>query len=264
MHLPVINALWIGPSLGPMHAACLHSFQRAGHRVRLHVYEDVAGVPKGIELSDGNDILPRSSLVRHTATGSYAIASDLFRYELLAADLGVYADCDCYCIRPIEDAEYIMGWEDGAHICSALLRMPADSELLRELRSIGKAKAFIPPWFDKRRKRRLRMRALLGAPVQIADMPWGTVGPVALTYYARKHSVDVHVLAADILYGLAPSRANLLLDPGLKMEDFLTPRTKVVHLWNEHLRHLCKTPPAGSPLEALVNEGKQLQARQAS
>jgi hypothetical protein len=244
-----------------MHAACLHSFKRVGHRVRLHVYENVTGVPAGIELADANEVLPKSRVVRHTATRSYALAADLFRYELLAAGLGIYVDCDCYCIKPLDDAEYIMGWEDGTHICNALLRLPVDSLLLQDLRSIGQAKAFVPPWFRRRDRRCLRMRAFFGVPRRLADMPWGTVGPVALTYYARKHSVAQHALAADILYGLAPTRANLLLDPGLTMNDFVTPRTKVVHLWSEHLRHLCKTPPVGSTLETLIDEGNSLQAR---
>jgi hypothetical protein len=112
LSLPVINAFWVGPKLGPVSRACLYSFVRAGHRVRLHVYENPSDVPYGVELADAAELMPKSMAMAHKETGSFALAADFFRYEVQAAEIGVYVDCDCYCLQPLEDAEYIMGWEN--------------------------------------------------------------------------------------------------------------------------------------------------------
>jgi hypothetical protein len=86
-------------------------------------------------------------------------------------------------------------------------------------------------------------------------MPWGTAGPIALTHYAQKHGVADRASAPDILYGLAAGYAGLLLEPGLTIHDLATPRTRVVHLWNEYTRRTAKRPAPDSPLAGLIEEG---------
>jgi hypothetical protein len=64
--LPAVHAFWIGGGLGPMHVACLKSFVRIGHRTVLHVYDDPADAPPGIELADAAKILPRDRIITHS------------------------------------------------------------------------------------------------------------------------------------------------------------------------------------------------------
>ena len=54
-----VHALWIGPDLPPRAAGCLNSFARAGHRVVLHSYARLAGVPDTITTDDADAIVPR-------------------------------------------------------------------------------------------------------------------------------------------------------------------------------------------------------------
>ena len=105
MPLPIVNAIWIGPELGAVQVACLKSFLRHGHRVVLHCYEAPIDVPSGVELADASRLLPLSRLFR--TKGSLAPFADLLLYELLGAGLGLYVDCDVFCLRAIEDADYI-------------------------------------------------------------------------------------------------------------------------------------------------------------
>lgn len=224
------------------------------------MYEEPSGAPSSVELKDASRLLPRSRAVAHKETGSFALAADLFRYEVMASELGVYVDCDCYCIRPIEDDEYIMGWESSALICNAVLKLPNGSAILDDLRNIGNVRAFVPPWAGKKTRRRYRLRSLLGRPTPLSDMPWGTLGPIALTYYAKLRGVDDRASAPDILYGLAPGSVELLLEPGLELMDFATPRTRVIHLWNEFLRRANRNPPPGSPLAKIYDEGMNILA----
>lgn len=255
MQLPTINAFWIGRHLGPIAIACLHSFVRAGHRVKLHVYEAPLDVSSKVELVDAAKLMPLELVQRHRRSQSYALASDLFRYEIQAAGLGIYVDCDCYCIQPLEASEYLMGLEDPSHICTAVLHLPSDSPLLADLRQIGQSKAFVPPWLKSKKRRWYRLRARMGFPVSIAEMPWGTAGPLALTYFARKHGVFSKAVAPDILYGLPKIYSDLLIEPDLMLKDFTTSRTKVIHLWNEYSRHLVGRAPPGSPLARIIEEG---------
>ncbi|WEK51164.1 MAG: hypothetical protein P0Y66_03790 [Candidatus Kaistia colombiensis] len=255
MQIETINAFWIGPNLGAMSIACLRSFMRHGHRVVLHVYDEPCDVPLGVELADAAKLLPRDQIRRYRKSGSHAFAANQFRYEALAAGAGLYVDCDCYCVRPIEVSDYIMGWESHSHICNAVLKLPPGSPLLEEMRAIYGKKAFIPPWASRKIRRKYRLRAAIGLPVGLPDMEWGTTGPLALTHYARHHGVLDRASPPDFFYSLAPGHANLLFEPGLTIEDLTTPRTRIVHLWNEFTRHINAPPPDGSPLAQILTEG---------
>lgn len=52
--LGIIQTLWIGDSLSSMERLCLSSFFQNGHEVHLYVYSDVANIPPGIIVKDGD------------------------------------------------------------------------------------------------------------------------------------------------------------------------------------------------------------------
>src|SRR5690606_29530976 len=103
----------------------------------LHCYEKPEDAPKGVEIADAALVLPADRLVRHRKSGSLALSSDLFRMELQAIGGGIYVDADCYCVRPLEDDEYIFGWESSRYIASGVLRLPAESAILEAMRAIA-------------------------------------------------------------------------------------------------------------------------------
>ena len=234
-----------------MHAACLKSFLRAGHKTVLHCFNVPSDVPEGIEIADAAKLLPESSLIRHKATGSLAIFSDLLRYEILRADLGLYVDCDMFCVHPIEDEEHIFAWSSPKAINNAVLKLPADCPALLDLCKI-KEGDFIPPWFAARQKLRLRLRQLIGYPaIPLEDLPWGSTGPKALTWYAHHHGIDRHAKHKEVFYPIDNHQVALLFDPARTIEDLITPQTKAIHLFNEYFkrRSLDVIPvPPSSPL----------------
>jgi len=231
MNLPTANAIWIGPKLGPIHAACLRSFVRAGHRVVLHSYDPPSDVPSGVELADARALMPESRIVYYEKSGSPALFANLFRYQLLKAGLGLYIDCDVYCVRPIEDADYVMGWQDQRRLNNAVLKLPPDCPVLAELCKLKDG--FIPPWSKSKDKRRLRLRQLLGRPVPLQKMSWGTTGPKALTWYAQQHGLVSEAAPIDVFYPIAMSHIGLLIDPHLSLDDLTTSRTRAIHLWSQ-------------------------------
>jgi hypothetical protein len=123
MTLPVVNAIWIGKAMGPAHAACLSSFLRTDHQVVLHTYGEVADAPFGVRYADANSLMQEDQLIRHNATGSFSLVTNLMRYELLRRGLGLYVDCDVFCLRPMSDRESIFGWESRDYLNSAVLNL---------------------------------------------------------------------------------------------------------------------------------------------
>jgi hypothetical protein len=234
--LPTVNAIWIGPQLGLIHTACLCSFLRHGHRVVLHCYERPRDTPPGIELADASALLPQSRIIRHRKTGSVALFSDILRYEILGAGLGLYVDCDMFCLRPIEDAGYIFGWESDTSLATGVLKLPSDCHTLAALRAIKDTVGFVPPW---RKSRRRSFQWLRGSarPASLEELPWATIGPRAFTYYAKEHGIERFGSPIDRFYSVHWEHAKLLFDPALRLDDLITHRTDALHLCNNSISH---------------------------
>ena len=250
MRLPVVNAIWIGRELGRVYCACLSSFLRHGHRVVLHCYERPRDTPTGIEIADANKLLPQSRVIRHRKSGSLSLFSNLLRYELLGAGLGLYVDCDVYCLRPIEDADYILGWQGRNSLANGVLKLPPDCPVLAALRAIKDTPNFVPPWLE-RRKRRLEWLRGPAPALPLEDLPWGTTGPKALAYYAHLHGIDHLASPIDRFYPVNGHQAELLFDPALTVQELITHRTDAIHLYGTHQRDdslMHKGIPKGSPL----------------
>ncbi len=246
-----VNAFWYGPRLGAIHAACLRSFLRHGYRVVLHVYEAPEDLPDGIELFDANRLLDRKKIVPYRRNGGFSFAANLYRYRILEAGLGLYVDCDVFCLKPLPDAEYVFGWEDMHLVNNAVLKAPADSEMVRRLIAMAEDPGLIPPWFERRERRRLKWRKWLGRPVHPSAMRWGTTGPGLLSHLVKELGLQQHALPIDTFYPLHYNQVSLLNDPGLSLADLVTPRTVALHLYNAIVKDLAIAP--GSALDEIIS-----------
>lgn len=238
MELPIIHALWIGDRLGKISSSCLRSFVLRGHKVLLHTYGEILDLPEGVQCVDANAIIPKNKIFKHNRTGSYALFSDVFRYELLKQVSGVYVDCDVYCLKPviIPPSNYLLGFESNNKINGAVLALPHESQLLTSLLNAAYNPFFVPPWYKKSRQRRLKLKKTFGIGQNIADMPWGVIGPDAITYFVKELNLLNQVQPIDIFYPVHYDCINLLTDPQLNIEDVTSSRTSCVHLYNEILR----------------------------
>lgn len=252
-----LATLWIGARLGPVERACLRSALHHGHRVALYCYTAPEGVPAGIELRDATEILPESTVVRHRG-GSPSLFSNRFRYELLARGLGTWIDCDLYFVAPLpEPGRTIMGEQGGGTINSAVLRLPPDSPMLAELLALFDERA-VPPWLAWRARLAARMRLIATGRSGIAQMPWGSAGPEALTWLARKHGLAGQALPSSRFYPVPWTDAAWLLDPARPLDSVTRPDTVAVHLWNEWLRRFdLAAAPRGSFAARLLAEGAE-------
>lgn len=254
MTLPTANALWVGPKLGPIHAACLKSFVRLGQRIVLHVYDRPPDVPDGVELADASLTVPRDRLFVNRRFNSYGPFSDLFRYELLSRGAELYVDCDVYCLKPIQRQDYILGYMRHEKVNGAVLALPADSEILQRLLAAARDPYFDPPWRGKRKSFRATMRRWLGLRTHVEDLPYNATGPDALTYYVDLLGLHEHVAPADVYYPLHYERVDALYDSGLSIEDLTTRRSVCLHLYSSGIqKRLRGEIPKGSPLDAIMS-----------
>lgn len=250
--------LWIGSRLSFLERACLLSALSHGHKVALYCYTPPASVPEGVELRDAAVILPESEIIRHRG-GSPALFANRFRYELLYRGLGTWIDCDLYFVAPLPDdlGDHVMGDQGDAVINTAVLKLPADSAILSELRALFTAPQ-VPPWLPRRARWEARLRRLFTGRVDLARLPWGSAGPNALTWLAAAHGIANRALPPAAFYPMPWTEADWIFDPARPLESAVSAETIAVHLWHERLRGRdFTTAPANSFAARLLREGAE-------
>ncbi len=252
---PDLHTLWIGPRLSWLERLCLTSWLTHGHRVVLWAYAPIAGVPPGVEIRQAAEILPEKAVIVDRATGSPALFSNHFRYNLFAHHDAIWLDTDVLLLRPlVEGSDYLFGWESPQVLGTAVLRLPSRSRLLRDLLALTAARVPVPSWWPFRRKFRQRFRGLYGRHQSSADMHWPTFGPTALTEMARAHGLLEHALPIEVFYPIHWSEETLPFERPEIVENRLTAKTVAVHLWSARLTDRQNAPPpAGSWLAVVGN-----------
>lgn len=272
-NLAPVNTLWVGTDFGKLERACLRSFLRVGHPVRIFLYNKIDGIPGGVEIHNARDVLPESKIIRHRR-GSLALFSDYFRYKLQALNAGYWVDADMYCLRPFDFAEtMVVGWYSEDSCNGAVLRLPATSPLLIALLSIFE-ECRLAPWvpfrervgfiIDNSQAARFRLRRRIRAALQprfsrrdlTTNLSWGAAGPKAITHHVNALGLGDKVLAREVFYPVHYKDAAWISDPTKPLESMVSTETCAVHLWNYLLGDI-KDKPAlpGSFLDRLLQEG---------
>lgn len=247
---------WVGDSLGPVERACLRSVARQGHEVALYAYGRLAGVPDEIEVREASEILPKE-VISAPWCARTNLTSDWFRYELLRRGLGTWVDTDIYLLSPLDtESDYLFGVQSPELLNNAVFRVPADSPMLPALLEPFE-KRTTPKWIPWHRYYPKRARELLTGHVDLTDIPWGTMGPVALTAVARKFGLAHLAQPQERFYPVPWQQAEWIADPGTRLQDVISDGTVAVHLWNYCIGPLKNAPaPPGSFLERLHREGR--------
>ena len=213
------HALWIGEWLGPVAGACLRSFVRVGHPVVLHCYDEPRDVPDGVVLSDAATLVPRDRVFTHAKTGSYALFSNYFRYQIMQRSLACMSTATS-CVRPVPTRSYFFGLQDAETINGAVLKLPSGSPLLGDLTALFDQGVFAPPWYSRQRRLTQYIKTLFGRHADLAHAPWGVAGPVALTWFAKKHGLRDWAQPMDVFYPVPHTEVSSFLDPGRDLGVF--------------------------------------------
>jgi hypothetical protein len=255
MTLKPINMFWVGPKLGRIEQLSIKSFLAAGHCVKLHSYQTIEGVPAGTDMVNAAETLPfeQAQMLRHSETGSFALASDLFRFRLMTKQLGFWSDTDVVCLRPVTlESDHVFGWEGDRFINGAFLYLDKNSPLLHEALESFRDN-YLPPWLGLKRAFPFYLKRLKRESFGPKDLPWGSFGPRAITFLAKKHGQVADAQKREVFYPLRLKDAPRIFDRDFNME--IGDSTLLVHLWNERLKHIKETKPeAGSLLDRFYKQ----------
>jgi len=238
------NSLWFGSELGYLEQLSIKSALALGHRYTLYSYEPetLRGVPAGVDLRDAAEVMSDPKRIKHFAGKFKALGSDFFRYELLAKDLGYWVDLDLIFLKPFDFAEaHVFGWEREGSINGAVLKMPADSPMLKVLREIPE-RNWCPPFFGPRRKLEYYWQRLRG-DVELEDLPWGVAGPGLITYLAEKMGYAKDAQAKPVFYPIDYFEAEILFASPAEVEQRLSPDTHAIHMWHSRIVKRAGTVP---------------------
>lgn len=207
--------------------------------------------PEGVRLFDASKLMAENEIFAHKSTGSLSIASDVYRYRIQRESMGLYVDCDVYCVKPFIDREYIFSWESNKLINNAIIKFPQDSQLLKSMLKASEDRYFIPPWYTKKRQIKYHIRKKLGFPKHVADQHWGVIGPTLLTYHVQRLGLEDLTAAIDIYSPMFGLLNNVLFEEGLTVKDLITSRTQGLHLYNSGLKDREIKP--NTPLYEIIN-----------
>jgi hypothetical protein len=234
---------WYRGKLGFVEQLCLTSMVRSGHPVDLFTYDSDLPVPAGVNLKDAGTIVPESKVIRYQKTGSLALFSDIFRYEGLRQNAGIWLDLDILVLRDLDGmGSYVFGWESETIINGAVLHLPADSACLRNIVSLYTASTVVAPFWNAPRKVYQITRSLVGKQLPLQQLGWGIIGPRAVTHYVKSEGLVSRAQPVDVFYPIHHSEVELLLKPDVRVEDRLTSSTRAVHLWKSTLQPLLQQP----------------------
>lgn len=235
----IINTLWIG-KLTRLEKVCLSSFLFHGHQVNVYSYEDLKGLPEGVNQKDANEIIPESEVFyygRSAGKGSGSVAgfANRFRYELLKrSDNSFWVDADVLALKPFNlSSELDFGWENHKFINNAVIGTKrANHPLFTTLSDASQSPFKIQPW-DNIKVKYKKVRAKLHQN-NTNFMPWGLTGPKALTGAVKELKLLHHTSPYYVYYPISYANASLIFDCSKNV--IIPDEAKSIHLWNEVLR----------------------------
>lgn len=209
-----IHMLWIGNELSTLERLSLSSFIAHGHRVILHVYGEVAGIPTGVTLADGNRVMPSSAIFQYAQHETYAGFANFFRYKLLLEQGGWWVDTDAVCLKRFDfPQEHVIPTEwtptRQATICNGLLKAPLGSPAMEYAWRVCQTK-------DTR------------------ALKWGETGPRLLGEAVQACALESYTVPPAVFCPIPYYEWQCVLDPGRVWE--FDSSTYAVHLWNEMWR----------------------------
>jgi hypothetical protein len=243
--LPAIHTLWVGCALGPLERLCLTSWVRQGHEVVLHAYDDFP-VPPGVRVVDAGLLCPRERIFRHRRTGSLAVFADLFRCLILARHDAIWLDADIVLVAPLPAARAFLAAERApalGQLNNAVMRLPRDHRLLRELLALGESPVRALPWSRPSKLFGVIADAVRWRTFGPSVLPWGALGYVAIQRHVARHGFDGVILGPETC--LTPDR-HPLFTPVPDPDALLAPPALYLHLYRSHQTADLARPVPGS------------------
>jgi hypothetical protein len=256
-------SFWGGP-VSWVERLCAASIGRHFESLTIYSYEPETLAEQCLpaRICDAREIIEEDSPVQHyRRIGQYNTFANLFRLCLLSRGLGIWVDMDCLFLRPIhKEGDYVFGFSEPGKVNNAVMRLPADSPILRDYLAALMEMPVRTPWasFPRRLRRSL---AILAGEQACANNEKLSTGPRAFTYFLRRHGLLELAEATEVFYPLPSDESRLgelfLAMERHRLEARMGPATSCVHLWRGGLGAqglLSQAPEKGSWLDHYLQE----------
>ncbi|MDR0808208.1 MAG: capsular polysaccharide synthesis protein [Gemmobacter sp.] len=264
-----VGTLWISGSLSYLEQLCLKSFVDAGQKITLFHYGEVEGVPEGVILRDGREIIDTDNFLKYERKDSYALFADLFRLHMLKKCPGmIWVDADVYCVRPMTyESDYVFGVEllskrknGSPRINNAVLGLPADSPILNDMLEFTSDPYAVPEFLAPKLVEEYRQLAAAGTPLHVSKQSWGVWGPSLLSHFLNKHGLKHLAQPIDAFYPVTFPQRRKIIHRASAARSMITPNTTAMHLWGSNkteldLRHDGVPSPTSFLGELLTRHG---------
>lgn len=253
-----VATFWHGAPLGPIEQISALSMLAAGHQLIIYTRGDIAGVPPGVEVRDSTEILDSGDIVRHRKTGSAALYSDLFRYALFAGTDFTWVDLDVVALKRLPtEMPYLFGYESPDMINGAVLRLPKSSPALAELLQYRADTRGYPPTISGLRRLKYIAKSF-GRGIPIAQWPWGSIGPKALTHFLGQTGEIAHAMEIDAFYPIPFRQAGRFAVPDELSLDGFASNVIALHLWGKALReHIRQSHDGRIPARSFLDKASR-------
>lgn len=133
-----VNAIWIGDTIPELHAMCMRSWLRHGHKYVLWTYDPTIDVPSGVIRRNARQVFD-SPILRYVCEngshndGSPVLHANMFRYKFLAEHGGTFIDSDTLCLSNEMPESYCFSSENAKHDIPnfAFVRLPPRTALMQ-------------------------------------------------------------------------------------------------------------------------------------
>lgn len=256
MAAPGLGTLWIGGALGWLDRLALTSCLARGHEVTLFHVEDLEPprVP-GLRIVPAREVWDYPTDLPDKVTP--AVFSDLFRLHMVRDAGLVWVDTDVLCWRPlVPDQGYLVGYEEAEWINGAVLSLPPGSEALNRLIALFEDRASVPEWIGAEARESAAAAPRNERLFTAARLVPNVCGPRALTWALNETGEVAKVVPQDVLYPVPWGLADIYFNPFGGVEDWLTDRTRAVHMFSSRIRRLHKRvgPYPGSFIARFAEE----------
>ena len=236
--LPHISSFWTGSDLSFVEVLAAQSFLDAGHRFTLYTLDEVANVPKGVEIKNARDILAPRFEVGHGLAHNNAVYSDIFRLRMIQETGAIWADMDAYCLRRfVFPCEYVFGNasrpKKGFSIENGILGLPKDSPCLTSMLDFLLSDQPIPPFFNGPRRKALAERAQQSETWGVESFKYMTTGPRTLDHFVRAYELEVYAMPSTVFYPGPSISSMAILDPSVPDSVYELEETRSVHIYGK-------------------------------
>jgi len=210
-----IVSFWLQDTISELEYLCIKSWLKQGHPVTIYSFGHIANLPEGVVQKDAADILPRTELFYDQKFSSPAPFADRFRVLLLRSRPGViWLDMDVFLLQPmVARGQYLVALEARKQIGNAIMALPIHSNALKAYSIFLQNPFPSPPFLPPAWRKKIREARISGSPIHVSEMPWGTTGPRALTYFLNRENEGKVVFDENDYYPLRPKQVRDLFDP---------------------------------------------------